>query len=87
MAGDICDVCGSKDDISGVASSSLAPMSFCFCRKCLMQNAEPICMFDATLEIVGTEVAEHVRQAKTFKDGKYITWDQFVEEKENAIKI
>lgn len=84
MAGDTCDVCGTKEDIAGVASSGLAPMSFCFCRKCLMQNAEPICMFEATLEIVGTEVAGHVREMRTFKDGKYISWDQFVEEHDSC---
>lgn len=84
MAGNTCDVCGTEEEIVGVASSSFGAISFCFCKKCIVQNAEPISMFEATLEIVGKEVAEHVRYARTFKDGKYITWDQFVEEHESC---
>jgi hypothetical protein len=84
MAGDTCDVCGSKEDIVGVASSSLGAISFCFCKKCIVQNAEPLMMFEFVLEEVGREVAEHVRYARTFKDGKYITWDQFVEEHDSC---
>jgi hypothetical protein len=84
MAGNACDVCGTEEDIVGVASSGLGPISFCFCKKCIIQNAEPISMFEATLEIVGKEVAEHVTLCRTFKDGKYISWNQFVEEHDSC---
>lgn len=37
----ICDVCGSKEGIVGVAASALGPMSFSTCRSCYRANAEP----------------------------------------------
>lgn len=82
MAGDTCDVCGSKDDIVGVASSSLGATSFCFCKTCLVQNAELIGMFNYLYDDVSQEgegLVEEVNYLRTFKDGKYISWQEYVE--------
>lgn len=40
MAGDICDCCGVFKTI-GVASSTLGPISFAYCKRCLQFGAEP----------------------------------------------
>ena len=73
-----CEVCGNDDGV-GVASSSLGPMSFCYCQKCLSMNAEPWVMLEATYACTDGDVAEWVKQTTTFVDGKYITWQEFVE--------
>lgn len=73
-----CDVCQSDKDIAGVASSTMGAFSLCFCKTCIKENAEPYFMFEYTLDSVGLEVADWVKTMKTYKDGKYITWDEFV---------
>jgi hypothetical protein len=72
-----CDVCGS-DDYAGVFGSGLGPISFCFCKTCLERNREPVMMFNVTLELVGPDVAAHVRQTRTMLNGVEMTWDEWV---------
>ena len=48
-----CDVCGSVGDLAGVASSSLQPISLCFCNLCLKMGAEPKWIVEATIENCG----------------------------------
>jgi hypothetical protein len=79
MAGNTCDTCGSKEDITGVVSSGLGPISFCFCKTCLTKNAEPAFMFEFMYEEIGEDVADHVTHMSTFIDGKYLTWKEYVE--------
>jgi len=74
-----CDVCNSDKDLVGVASSSLGPISFCYCRECAVNNREPELMFVVTLELIGTEVADYVKQLKTIKDGVELSWSQWVD--------
>ena len=72
-----CDVCGSAD-ATGVYSSCLGPISFGFCDDCVKDNREPEFMFTVTLELVGTDVASHVKACKTVVDGKVLTWDEWL---------
>lgn len=71
-----CDVCG-RQGIVGVASSCLGAISFAFCAECLSQGAEPEFMLGFTWDMTGGNPAEWVRELKTYKDGRYITWDEF----------
>lgn len=75
-----CDVCNTADNIAGVASSSIGAISFCFCKTCLSNNAEPEFCLEYLYSEVGNEglgLAEHVANYTTFKDGKYWTWDEW----------
>lgn len=47
VSGSVCDVCERTDqEVVGVASSSLGPMSFAWCRECLQHCAEPKWMLE-----------------------------------------
>jgi hypothetical protein len=77
-----CEVCKENEAI-GVASSCLGPMSNAYCKRCLEHQAEPLWMFECTLEEVGEEVAEWVKQLTTYIDGTYVTWDEFANARRN----
>jgi len=81
-----CDVCGKPESV-GVASSCLGPMSNSYCQECACSEAEPFWMFVYTFYEVGHEgegIADWVRDLRTFKDGQYMTWDEFAQfEKQN----
>jgi hypothetical protein len=79
-----CEVCGSETNIVGVFGSMLGPMSFCFCQTCVAEDAEPLWAFEHVYENCGVDVALHVTQCKTFIDGKYITWEEFIENKKTG---
>ena len=77
-----CDVCGADvilGDTGGVASSCLGPISFCFCLNCIHQNAEPHGMLETTYTMVDGEVADWVKQVRTYKNDKYMSWDEWLE--------
>jgi hypothetical protein len=76
----ICDVCNAHEAIA-VASSGLGPMSNAYCVWCAHKMAEPYWMFEFTYEQCGDQVAEHVKILYTYKDFKYISWDDFVKSK------
>lgn len=74
-----CDVCGQP--AIGVASSCVGPISWAFCRECLNQKAEPEFSFGYLYDEVSTDgegLADWVSILKTFKDGRYWTWDEWV---------
>lgn len=82
MAYPACDVCGFSDKENGVASSPLAPISFCYCAPCLFSYAEPLWMWHATIDCVGG--VEHLRKdlkaiACAWYEGEYIYWDKILE--------
>jgi len=72
-----CGCCG-KDAETYVCSSGLGPISLSYCAECVENLAEPEFMFDATFDMTGELVADHVKQMSTFKDGKYIKWEDWV---------
>lgn len=77
----LCDVCR-KNEMAGVASSALGAVSWAFCRECLAKNAEPEVMFAHIFDDVsdnGEGIADWVKDMTTFKDGRYITWGEYVQ--------
>lgn len=76
-----CDVCG-REGVIGVASSSIGPMSQAYCGECAIKQAEPEWMFVYLLEDVGGGKSENlagwVNQLSTWKDGKYLTWEEWL---------
>jgi len=74
-----CEVCQLNDSI-GVACSALGPVSMAFCKTCLEKNAESVGMIEYTLDACGgpDDVADWVKQLKTYKDGQYLTWDEYM---------
>jgi len=78
-----CDVCKINDSV-GVVASTLGPVSNAICRTCLNKRAEFVGMFGYIYDEIGTEVADHVKASSTFIDGKYVTWDEWVETKKNG---
>lgn len=86
MSGNICDCCGRTAD-AGVASSGLGPISFAWCKQCIEENAEPEFMLEYVWGEIGEDVAGHVKQVKTWKDGAYIKWAEFVKAKKALIII
>ncbi|WP_372570394.1 hypothetical protein [Ruegeria jejuensis] len=73
----LCDVCQEKEAL-GAACSALGPVSFQYCGECAFDRREPEAMFEATLDLVGEDVALHVKVAKTIVDGKVLTWDEWL---------
>ena len=75
-----CDTC-QRTKAHGVYCSGLGPVSFAYCVECLVNHAEPEFMFEFVYENIGTEVAKHVECSSTFKDGKYLTWREWLAKK------
>lgn len=76
----LCNCC-QRGGVIGVASSSMGAISFAFCVPCLQQSAEPEVMFRYLYDEVSTEgegIADWVKEMYTWKDGKYISWDEYV---------
>jgi hypothetical protein len=75
-----CDVCGQP--ALGVASSCVGAISWAFCRECINQQAEPEFSFFYLYDDVshdGEGLAEWVECLRTFKDGRYWTWKEWVQ--------
>jgi hypothetical protein len=73
-----CECCNLDKEV-WVCSSSLGPLSLAFCRECLDHKAEPEWLFRMTLDDVGADyIAPWVRQLSTFKDGQYLSWQEWL---------
>lgn len=75
-----CDVCGTKENLAGVASSTTGAISFCFCVPCLQMHAEPEWTFEYLYSDVGHNgdgLADWVTELMTYKDGEYWSWDRW----------
>ena len=73
-----CAVCDNEPAV-GVASSPLAPYSVAYGRRCLDENAEPLWLVHATIELVGgpEHVAEWVKTSvRSYNpvSGRYLDW-------------
>lgn len=82
MAGNSCDVCGKPS--AGVASSSFGAVSWAFCSECAHKPAEPLGMFAYLFDDVsdnGDGLKESVNQFWTFKDGQYLSWPDYVQQR------
>lgn len=88
MAGNVCDCCNQPfaDGAGSVASSSIGAISFAFCQRCLLESAEPEIMFIHLRDDVARPdepnlgLREEVFDMVTFKDGKYITFRDWVKD-------
>ena len=69
-----CEVCGMP--AIGKAPSALGGLNVFLCLTCLAQGAEPEWVFELALEDTGV-CAEWASGRKTFRDGKYISWDDW----------
>lgn len=77
----ICNCCNKDFEPSnggGVACSGLGPVSWCYCAECAVRYTEPECMFEYVYDDCGDNVADHVRRCTTYRDGKYMTWAEYV---------
>lgn len=79
-----CDVCGTTENIAGVASSSLGAFSACFCKECLSKGAEPLWAIEYHMEGCpkGTPAkdvfrVEFLKAITYFKDGKYVSLEDY----------
>jgi len=72
-----CDVCG--EPAVGVASSSLGAISYAYCEECLLRYAEPVTAFEITYEVTSGDVADWVKELTTYVNGKYLTWDEWLQ--------
>lgn len=79
-----CDVCG--EPAIGVASSSLGAISFAYCRRCVMVNAEPYGMLVGVLAMNGgrSEMAPWVANVVS---GTLSVVGKTVEELDNDVKV
>src|SRR5678815_26833 len=86
----VCDVCRRKKDWVGVHSSSLGPMSFASCMECLTKYAEMEGNFHYLYDCVGTKgegLADWVQELITWKDGKYMTWPEWVAWRRDPVRV
>ncbi len=85
MLDNLCDCCH-QNPLVGVASSSLGPMSFAWCKECLAKPAEPEFMFEF-VAWAQSRPAEYMETLFTYRDGDYISWKDWYEKyAENAIQ-
>ncbi len=66
----ICNVCD-KNEALGVASSTLAAMSFAYCRECLEHNADVYGLIQFSFEECEGHVADWVLELSIYRDGTY----------------
>ncbi|HFF1838870.1 TPA: hypothetical protein ACGBET_003589 [Bacillus cereus] len=59
-----CDVCNTSENIVGVFASSLAPMSFAYCKSCAESSAEPYGVLVATLSVSLFSSADYDSQVR-----------------------
>ncbi|EOO44355.1 hypothetical protein [Bacillus cereus] len=59
-----CDVCNATENIVGVFASSLAPISFAYCKSCAESSAEPYGVLLATLSVSLFSSADYDSQAR-----------------------
>lgn len=88
-ADNVCDVCKRKVDKVWVHSSSLGPMSFASCPECLRRYAEMEVGLHYIYDYVGNHgegIAEWIRHVTTYKDGKYMTWDEWVAWRQDPVR-
>lgn len=71
-----CDTCGSEDDFAGVCSLPFAPMSVCYCHRCLNENAHPLWAMQAAIDMCEGDVAEWFKALRSYKDGHYIDYEE-----------
>src|SRR5689334_8024313 len=77
-----CDVCGAKDVQVHVASSPVAPISWAHCEGCIKKWATPLVDFAYLYDFVskdGQGLRPEVNELTSYKDGKYITWQEYVD--------
>lgn len=65
----ICDSCKRSENIVGVASSSLGPISFQWCSICLQMGAEPKWVLEFQIEECGKD--QFWDGYTYFEDGEY----------------
>nr|AIA16578.1 Unknown Function [uncultured bacterium] len=85
----VCDVCQRKVDWVGVHSSSFAAMSFASCVECLRRYAEMEGNLHYIYDYVSTKgegLSEWVQHISTYKDGKYMTWAEWVAWRQDPIR-
>lgn len=75
-----CDVCGKV--ACGVASSAFGAISLAYCRECLDKPADAECMFAHLWWDVANKnidaLDSSIKSWFTFKDGKYISFEEWV---------
>ena len=63
----ICEVCN-VDESVGVGASPLAPWSFAYCKKCWQNNAQPLWVIKAAIEM---ECGGGLDGITYYENGKY----------------
>lgn len=75
-----CDVCKKETEVH-TAACGFGAMSLGYCMECIRSGAEPEWGFEYLYGDVGNKgegLAARVSDFKTWKDGKYWTWDEWV---------
>lgn len=80
----LCDVCN-KNPMIGVASTSI-PFSCAFCKECAQQGADPEWVFEYFFtDVMTNKDPSTIREGLvTYKDGKYISFQDWAKEKLNG---
>nr|AIA19125.1 Unknown Function [uncultured bacterium] len=86
----VCDVCHRQADKVHVHSSGVAPMSFASCIECLLGYVEPESLFHFLYDCVGNKgegLTEGIAVLNTWKDGKYMTWNEWVAWRRDPVRV
>jgi hypothetical protein len=86
----VCDVCHREAPKVFVHASSVGPMSFASCMECLQNYAEMEGSFHYLYDDVGTRgenLADWVVYLTTWKDGKYMKWDEWVAWRRDPVRV
>lgn len=74
----MCDCCGKKD-VFVVCSSAFGPISWAYCEECYRKPAEPESGFEFLYGLSGGDgLIEDVKSFFTFKDGAYVSWEDWL---------
>ena len=74
----LCEVCNVNEMVA-VCCSAFGAMSSAYCLECHQRMAEPEFGFSYVWESTDGNVAEWVHQMSTWKDGRYWTWQEWVD--------
>lgn len=86
----VCDVCHRAAPAVHVHASSVVPMSFASCVECLQNYAEMEGTFSYLYDYVsnkGEGLIEEIKYFHTWKDGKYMSWPDWVKWRQDPVRV
>lgn len=80
-----CDICKEGESV-GVYGTSV-PMSLAFCLRCVASASDPVSTFEDWLKNPDYPSEERRQRARTYENGEYWTWSEWLAKRTGTIKL